>query len=345
MLFKENLFMENIGTLGGSVHIMSPDFETNKDSNATNSQPYIYFKDNNFTKNMAYFAGNALYITHTINRTEHFKDYRYMCGAGVNIENNSFEYNTGLKRHNGGASVHRCLLYDSDFKGKRLSTSSSLELLNRTRTDDDVGNFTYWYEDPMKTKDNFTDLSNSNITYEVYKYATNIKHNSFIFNSAGMKGSALLISLINALHIDGNLFLGNQPVGTWSERPYSPYFKYFAHSKKLISYYSSTCPRSTEVEFYAFCYSDLGYIDSPALEGAVYIENCNDSFECFSPVDITWTSDQMEQTGQTLEQVKTVLTKFAQEHQYSTPFRSSELERNIFDLNYALSVFINEQDY
>lgn len=37
MLFKENLFLENIGTLGGAVHIMSPDFETNKGSNATNS--------------------------------------------------------------------------------------------------------------------------------------------------------------------------------------------------------------------------------------------------------------------------------------------------------------------
>lgn len=158
---------------------------------------------------MAYFAGNALYITHTINRYDHFKDYRNMCGAGVNIENNSFEFNVGLKRHNGGASVHRCLLYDSNFKGKRLSTSSSLELANRTRTNDDVGNFTYWYEDPMKTTDNFTDLSNSNITYSVHKYATNIRNNTFWSNSAGMKGSALLISLISALQIDGNIFVGN----------------------------------------------------------------------------------------------------------------------------------------
>ena len=290
MLFKENLFLENIGTLGGTVHIMSPDFETKKGSNATNSQPYIYFRDNNFTKNMAYFAGNALYITHTINRHENFKDYRYMCGAGVNIENNSFEFNTGLKRHNGGAAVHRCLVYDSNFKGKRLGTTSSLELATRKKTDADVGNFTYWYEDPMTTKDNFTDVSNPNITYTVYKYATNIKNNSFLFNSAGMKGSALLISLLNALHIDGNVFLGNSPSGTWSEVPWSPYYKYFALSQKLISYYSSACSATNEIEFYAFCYSELGYIDSPALEGAVYIENCIDSFDCFSPVDVTWTS-------------------------------------------------------
>ena len=48
VIIKENTFSENIGTLGGAVHILSPDFETNKGLNETNSQPYIYFKDNLF---------------------------------------------------------------------------------------------------------------------------------------------------------------------------------------------------------------------------------------------------------------------------------------------------------
>ena len=112
VLIKENEFSENIGTLGGTVHIFSPDFETNKASNATNSQPYIYFEKNAFIQNMAYFAGNAVYITHTIDRSKEFEDYRFMCGAGVHIKDNWFAYNNGLKRHNGGASVHRCLVYD-----------------------------------------------------------------------------------------------------------------------------------------------------------------------------------------------------------------------------------------
>lgn len=44
---------------------------------------------------MAYFAGNALYIVHTVWRTTNFYDYRYMCGAGVHIEDNVFDRNSG----------------------------------------------------------------------------------------------------------------------------------------------------------------------------------------------------------------------------------------------------------
>ena len=58
---------------------------------------------------MAYFAGNAYYITHTVKRLTDFQDYLNMCGAAVKIDNNLFEGNTGLKKHNGGAGVHRCI--------------------------------------------------------------------------------------------------------------------------------------------------------------------------------------------------------------------------------------------
>ena len=84
IIIKDNHFEENIGTLGGTIHIMSPDFE----SNSTTSPPYIYIEGNSFTKNMAYFGGNALYITHTVKRITSFDHYRNMCGAGVYIGNN-----------------------------------------------------------------------------------------------------------------------------------------------------------------------------------------------------------------------------------------------------------------
>ena len=113
VIIRKNRFEENIGTLGGALHIYAPDFETNAGSNATNSVPYIYIEDNEFIKNMAYFAGNAYYITHAIDAVKDFQDYKYMCGAGVHVANNHFEGNMGLKRHNGGASVHRCLKLDN----------------------------------------------------------------------------------------------------------------------------------------------------------------------------------------------------------------------------------------
>ena len=92
---------------------MSPDFESNANSTDVNSHPYIYIENNVFNKNMAYFAGNAIYIGHTIKRITNFLDYLYVCGAGVNIENNIFEGNVGLKNHNGGAILHRCLKFSS----------------------------------------------------------------------------------------------------------------------------------------------------------------------------------------------------------------------------------------
>ena len=43
----DNIFEENIGTIGGAIHIMSPDFESTIDkSDQINSQPYIYIQKN-----------------------------------------------------------------------------------------------------------------------------------------------------------------------------------------------------------------------------------------------------------------------------------------------------------
>ena len=113
LIIKNNTFEENIGTLGGAIHIMSPDFESNADSTEVNSHPYIYIENNTFSKNMAYFAGNAIYMGHTVKRITPFVDHLYVCGAGVSIENNIFEGNVGLKKHNGGAILHRCLTFEA----------------------------------------------------------------------------------------------------------------------------------------------------------------------------------------------------------------------------------------
>ena len=65
MIFVNNSFTENIGTMGGAIQIVSPNFEIhNRTTLNTTDKPYIIMHNNNFTNNMAYFAGNAFHITH-----------------------------------------------------------------------------------------------------------------------------------------------------------------------------------------------------------------------------------------------------------------------------------------
>ena len=240
IILKHNRFWENIGTLGGAVHIYAPDFDTNKAiaHNITNSLPYVYFYGNEFVNNMAYFAGNALYFTHTVYLEKDFKDHLNMCGAGVHIEENNFLANVGPKKHNGGAAVHRCQVYDSNFKHQRLNVTSSLELAERNKTESDTGDFKHYYDDPLTTYDTFNDTFNPNITYKVLKYATHIKYNKFTANAAGMKGTAVLVSYINSIEIEDNTFYENRPTSSFYEAVWSPYYKYFALKEKTLSFNS-----------------------------------------------------------------------------------------------------------
>ena len=50
-----------------------------------------------------------------------------------------------------------------------------------------------------------------------------------------MKGSALAMFGVSELQIVNNTFTENGPVTTFSEREYSPYFKYFALGQKLLT--------------------------------------------------------------------------------------------------------------
>ena len=79
MVFIDNEFSENIGTTGGAIHIEQPNFEV------PNMKPYLIIKDNKFKNNMAYFAGNAIHISHKMRMIVSGQDSRQTCGNGILI--------------------------------------------------------------------------------------------------------------------------------------------------------------------------------------------------------------------------------------------------------------------
>ena len=46
---------------------------------------------------------------------------------------------------------------------------------------------------------------------------------------------------------------------------------------------TATCNVTNFVEYLYTCYSDLAFIDLPAVQGAVYLESCQDEWTCLSP--------------------------------------------------------------
>ena len=107
MIFAGNNFRENIGTTGGVIHIESPEFRYD-------TKPFIIMHDNKFFNNMAYWAGNAFHIQMQIrmiygNKHTSGSDSWQTCGSGILIDDNYFYGNIGLKKHNGGAGVIRCI--------------------------------------------------------------------------------------------------------------------------------------------------------------------------------------------------------------------------------------------
>ena len=102
VLIKDNTFRSNIGTHGGAITINSPDWTTGQ-------QPHVVIRKNAFEKNMGYFSGNAIYIRNTIVKEK--INSTYACG-GVNLIENIFVNNVGMKVHNGGAVAASCLVLD-----------------------------------------------------------------------------------------------------------------------------------------------------------------------------------------------------------------------------------------
>jgi hypothetical protein len=59
MIIKDNNFSSNIGTFGGAITVNSPDWKNG-------DMPHVVIVNNQFSGNMAYFSGNAIYIRTTI---------------------------------------------------------------------------------------------------------------------------------------------------------------------------------------------------------------------------------------------------------------------------------------
>ena len=124
-----------------------------------------------------------------------------MCGAGVHVDSNLFDRNIGTKKHNGGAYLQQCTNYYDLTKGFALNNSTSsfkLSTLNITDAESESG-YIFYFDDPKTATDNITDIFDQSLNYTILKYATKIQNNSFLKNSAGMKGSALALFRISEL--------------------------------------------------------------------------------------------------------------------------------------------------
>ena len=61
------------------------------------------------------------------------------------------------------------------------------------------------------------------------KYSTTLYNNSFIANTAGMKGTAINIKEVSIVNITNNHIERNAPVNSFFELLRSPYVKYFTY--------------------------------------------------------------------------------------------------------------------
>lgn len=80
MIIKGNDFQSNVGTFGGAITINSPDWKNG-------NQPHVVITSNQFSRNMAYFSGNSIYMRATIAKSGLSSDQ--VC-AGVNLIGNTF---------------------------------------------------------------------------------------------------------------------------------------------------------------------------------------------------------------------------------------------------------------
>ena len=205
MIFSGNEFRENIGTTGGVIHIEKPDFRFG-------NNPYIVLAENTFTKNMAYWAGNAFHIQMTMRMVHSggtVNDAWQTCGNGILLVDNFFNGNIGMKRHNGGAGVIRCehttntLTTVFDYlSGKQRGMHRDIIYDIRKNV---VSNITH-IDDPPTNKTTLVDLFDVDRSYELLAYGTLIANNTFANNYSGMRGSALLIELISEVQVIGNKF-------------------------------------------------------------------------------------------------------------------------------------------
>ena len=280
MIFSGNEFKENIGTTGGVIHIESPEFRYG-------DRPYIVMYDNKFVNNMAYWAGNAFHIqmqmrmiygnTHTAG-----SDSWQTCASGILIDENYFYGNVGLKKHNGGAGVIRCIHTPNAVESQFTYRSGKMRQV-QTDIYPDGRNYTY-LDDPSTHKTLLQDLFDEEQYYELLSYGTWIKNNTFANNYSGKRGSALLLELINNLLIEDNEFKNNGPVQAYREIEFSPYYKHFLYNERTVSFYLLGLQLGNCVDESAWfnrCYRSGYEIDMPQVQGALYIKNCHSVDTCW----------------------------------------------------------------
>ena len=83
--------------------------------------------------------------------------------------------------------------------------------MTQEEEDDEVIEF--FYHDPKTKTTNITDLIYpETVNYTIAEYSTFVRNNTFIFNSAGMKGTALMIQGLSDVVVLHNNFSENGPV-------------------------------------------------------------------------------------------------------------------------------------
>ena len=177
MIFKNNVFEENIGLFGGAVSINSPNWsearaDTNPDvlSIPSADKPYLIFKDNQFNKNMAYISGSAVHIR----QVKHVNHMLETCGVAY-FEDNTFNSNFGFKITDGGGVSTMCTL-TSDELNRDYHAASTIPA-EHTAADKAIS-------------DAITDLISAE-TYQPYFRSTIFWKDSFELNVGGKKGSAI----------------------------------------------------------------------------------------------------------------------------------------------------------
>lgn len=178
---------------------------------------------------MAYFSGNAVYIRNTMVKGANQENLNSTWGcAGVNLIENSFINNIGMKVHNGGAVSAYCLIIDLETHVDYASASS----INVTK---DQKSSTVIKNDTAITVTSRLDGQ----VIAIMRTTFNVQGNYFEENYSGGKGTALYIRGMTSVRLIGNTFVNNAPVYALAEVFHSPYYTYF--SQRSMSFYDDNC--------------------------------------------------------------------------------------------------------
>lgn len=268
VLLIGNSFKENIGLFGGAISINSPNFQAlNSDGETTADKlPYFVLHKNDFTRNMAYMSGNAVFIQ----GTKAFDNPLQACLTGVHATENTFRDNFGFKISEGGAISLVCSAVTDentvDFYRSSGVTTASLSK-----------------EDTLSSS-SISDLVDTERAYAPYSRSTYFYDNQFTNNHAGRKGAALYIKGVSDVIIDSNVFSKNKAVDVLQEKRFVPaYAKYFlgvdAVDPSTFRSFSLVVEADevekcgeTEIDYLARCADTKTVISQSVLQGTVYYE-------------------------------------------------------------------------